>query len=268
MDKQAEEIMADDTIHAVKVVMSSTHPRTDICDMWSQQDKYGLGPGVYPKEHAPRPPFHPFCRCVLHSKRLIKTDKARENPASERQYLARVMREEGASKAAQIIGGRAKLAAALTNAPIDSIVNINRPAPYRLGRGGDNAGMRSEEFALPAPGVLPRRAAWVGDERVDIVADESAIKKHPHYGEAKTGGTVAAVRLVMDVMDDAWFAANGAKIAASGPVMVGVHAVEGLSTNVIGPMMSQWMGARIGLPVDDNIVQINRVGHTGSSGWH
>ncbi len=44
---------------------------------------------------------------------------------------------DGVGKAAQIIGGRAKLAAALTNAPIDSIVNIHRPVPYRLGRVGD-----------------------------------------------------------------------------------------------------------------------------------
>jgi hypothetical protein len=164
MDKQAEEIMADDSIQAVKVVMSSTHPRTDICDLFSKQDKYGLGPGLYPKEHAPRPPYHPHCRCVLHSKRLIKTDKARENLASERQYLARVMREDGVGKAAQIIGGRAKLAAALTNAPIDAIVNIHRPVPYRLGRVGDAAntisGMNSDAIAAfeAMPDADARRA--------------------------------------------------------------------------------------------------------------
>lgn len=33
-------------------------------------------------------------------------------------------------------------------------------------------------------------------------------------------------------------------------------------------MMAQWFGLRLDLPVDDRIVQANRVGHTGASGWH
>jgi hypothetical protein len=137
MDKQADEIMADETIQAVKVVMSATHPRIDICDVFAKQDKYGLGPGIYPKDKAPKPPFHPFCRCVLHSKRLIKTDNARENPDSERQYMARVMREDGASEAAKLIGGRGKLQAVLDGAGVDEILNAGRPAEYRLARLGD-----------------------------------------------------------------------------------------------------------------------------------
>jgi hypothetical protein len=189
MDKQAEEIMADDTIHAVNVVMSSTHPRTDICNLWSKQDKYGLGPGIYPKESAPKPPFHPHCRCVLHSKRLIKTDKAKDNPASERQYLGRVMREEGASKAAKIIGGRAKLAAALTNAPIDSIVNIHRPVPYRLGRVGDNVGMRSEEFAAKFGGFDSATFTPAQREAADFVVSMGKNTGH-EYGAAVAGDMV------------------------------------------------------------------------------
>lgn len=52
-----------------------------------------------------------------------------------------MLREEGASAAAALVGSRAKLAAALTNAPIDEVINGHRPKPYRLGRVGDNAGM-------------------------------------------------------------------------------------------------------------------------------
>lgn len=164
MDKQAEEIMADDSIEVLKFVMSQTHPRTDICDLFSKQDKYGLGPGLYPKDKAPKPPLHPHCRCVLHSKRLLKAKDARENQASERQYLARVMREEGTAKAAQIIGGRAKLAAALTNAPIDAVVNIHRPAPYRLGRVTDNGGMDIQTIAKAAP----NQPTWKNYGRDDL----------------------------------------------------------------------------------------------------
>jgi len=142
MDKQAEEIMADDSVEVLKMVMSASHPRTDICDLFSKQDKYGLGPGLYPKESAPKPPFHLFCRCVLHSKRLLKAKVARENPARERQCL----RDQGMSEGAKAIGGRAKLQEVLNGADVAADVNINRPTPYRLGRvadSGDNTAMKA-----------------------------------------------------------------------------------------------------------------------------
>lgn len=114
----------------------------------------------------------------------------------------------------------------------------------------------------------PFRTIWNGGERVGIVATESVVKKHPLYTPAKTGDAEAAARLVMDVVGDKWLSENQANIKNLSPVIVGVHAVEGVSTNAIGPMLSQWLGVRMGLPVDEDIVQINRVGHTGSSGWH
>lgn len=261
MDKQAEELMADDTVEVVQFKMSGTHPRTDICDLFAKQDAYGLGPGLYPKEHAPRPPLHPFCRCGLISKRLISAKGAQFKPEAHRVYLRQVMAEEGVSKAAQAVGSRAKLQAVLRGAEPLTVVNAGRPAAYHLR-------MLSDPYALPSLGTLPERTEWRGDETVGIVASESTVKKHPFYGEAKTGGTVAATRLVMDILDDAWLAIHGRSIQNSTPILVGVHAVEGMSTNVIGPMLSQWLGMRLDLPVDDNIVQINRVGHTGSSGWH
>lgn len=60
-DTRAVEIVEDVEVQAVKLRMSSKHPRYDICDLLSKQDRYGLGPGVYPKDKAPKPPFHPHC---------------------------------------------------------------------------------------------------------------------------------------------------------------------------------------------------------------
>ncbi len=60
-DQKAVEVMDDDDLEWVQVRMSATHPRVDICDFHARLDRYGQGPGVYPKDVAPKPPFHPFC---------------------------------------------------------------------------------------------------------------------------------------------------------------------------------------------------------------
>lgn len=72
----------------------------------------------------------------------------------------------------------------------------------------------------------------------------------------------------MEVMNISWISENAGAIKKSNPIMVGVHAIEGMSSNKIGAMMAQWLGMNLGLQVDDSLIQINRVGHTGSSGWH
>lgn len=50
---------------AVKWKLSSRHPIYDICDFHAHADLYGLGPGVYPKDRAPRLPAHPHCNCLF-----------------------------------------------------------------------------------------------------------------------------------------------------------------------------------------------------------
>ena len=61
---RAKLLADDDNVEVVRVMMSRTHKRVDICDYHSGVDKYGLGKGVYPKDKAPISPFHQFCRCV------------------------------------------------------------------------------------------------------------------------------------------------------------------------------------------------------------
>ena len=67
--------------------MSKTHPRTDICDYFSSVDLYGLGKGVYPKDKAPLPPFHPFCRCRIIQKFSIEAKNAKLNLKADSEYL-------------------------------------------------------------------------------------------------------------------------------------------------------------------------------------
>jgi len=64
-NKIAQDLLDDNQLDWVQIRMSVTHPRTDICDYHSKLNMYGQGEGVYPKRKAPKPPFHPHCRCKI-----------------------------------------------------------------------------------------------------------------------------------------------------------------------------------------------------------
>lgn len=51
-------------VHSMKWHLSGSHPRADICDEYAHEDKYDLGPGVFPKGEVPRKP-HPQCFCYV-----------------------------------------------------------------------------------------------------------------------------------------------------------------------------------------------------------
>jgi hypothetical protein len=100
--KKAQGIMADEQLKWVQVKMSAYHPKTDLCDYFSSVNAYGKGPGVYPKGKAPKPTYHPFCRCVIVQRfDLDQEDETKRNAAAESSYLqslddkvsARIQRE-------------------------------------------------------------------------------------------------------------------------------------------------------------------------------
>lgn len=95
-DKLAKELMEEEQIEYVQIRLSSKHPRRDICNLHAELNKYGLGPGVYPKLQAPKPPFHPHCYCLCSPK--IDLDPAlqpKERPGAERAYLRELSTKEG-----------------------------------------------------------------------------------------------------------------------------------------------------------------------------
>lgn len=212
MDKQAEELMADDTVEVVQFKMSGTHPRTDICDLFAKQDAYGLGPGLYPKEHAPRPPLHPFCRCGLISKRLISAKGAQFKPEAHRVYLRQVMAEEGVSKAAQVVGSRAKLQQVLNGADPVELLNAKRDPLYRVKRVGEVDGMNwpgQQVGSYPAPAVrTPEQMAprYPGRDNGGMTSDAYAIAKsggrhsgtYRRYQNARTQEIEKSIRSIDD----------------------------------------------------------------------
>lgn len=51
------------------------------------------------------------------------------------------------------------------------------------------------------------------------------------------------------------------------PTLLSVHAVEGMGVNAIPEALADVLSTRLGLPVENTVVQTNVVGHTGASGF-
>jgi len=58
--RQMEE---DTAITGFEWVLSSAHPKVDICDCYADSDMYGMGGGIYPKDAGANIPAHPNCLC-------------------------------------------------------------------------------------------------------------------------------------------------------------------------------------------------------------
>ncbi|MEO8124617.1 MAG: phosphoribosyltransferase, partial [Burkholderiales bacterium] len=59
-----------------------------------------------------------------------------------------------------------------------------------------------------------------------------------------------------------------AALAGARPTLAAVHALEAGGVNLIPLAMASRLSVELELPMESALVQINRVGHTGSSGWH
>lgn len=143
-------LMADPTISVLQVVLSGSHPRTDICDLHARADLFGLGPGCYPKAKAPRPTFHPYCRCRLRSRPDLNAADARARRRGDAGYLRSLPVDEAAVK-----GSRTKLQRVLDGRSAIEVVNRGVPDAYqtvRLGEVAQSRAVRDDDFKLPEPG--------------------------------------------------------------------------------------------------------------------
>ena len=127
-DTRAFEYANSSDIQVVKIQMSITHPRTDICDYYAGVDKYGLGAGVYPKDKAPVPPFHPFCRCQMIPKYSHEYSKPKLNTKADKEYLLGLKEWQRA----RILGSKAKASEAMKTGDINSVFNAMKPERYKV----------------------------------------------------------------------------------------------------------------------------------------
>ncbi len=113
-----------------------------------------------------------------------------------------------------------------------------------------------------------RRTAWRYLPDVIIHSEESAVKKHPVYATAKCGEPSAARELVLETMTLNGLAHINSLLNQRKPVLLAVQAFETEGMNVIPRVLATALARELALPLTSGIVQINRVSHTGSSGYH
>lgn len=179
-ERQAVELMEDEGVGFVQIRMSQTHPKTDICDYYAKVDRYGLGKGVYPKALAPRPGFHPFCRCIAVGRTDIRTDtKWRERPEAAQAWL----RAQGLNAGAAVMGSRARRDAVLKGADPGEVWNSRIAAQqYRVGTVGEVS-----------------REGWVTQQLGGYPG--AALRKKPDNGAMSSQKIVSFAREAMRIAD-------------------------------------------------------------------
>ncbi len=212
------DMIEDTALEYVELRMSGSHPVTDICDLHTSVDLYGLGPGVYPKDLAPQRPFHPYCRCGSVPRYDLTGKKARHRPAAEREYLRKH------PDAARIVGSRHSLNEVLQGKSVASIINARAPAGYGLRTAGE-----VYKEALPrrmVNGVIRNASAPSADAgsqlRSMFASDdvytrhlgkrlkEGAVKSSTEYAAATFAVLAGARRLLLaEHAGESAFAASG-----------------------------------------------------------
>lgn len=134
-DAVAAEFMADATLEVVQWRLSGAHPRADICDLLAKVDRWGLGPGCYPKDRAPNPIAHPFCRCRLRSRPDLSAKGAEERPGSAAAYLSGMSEGE----AGRLLGSKARAAAVKRGRDPVDVWNAGQRDEYAIKRLGQAA---------------------------------------------------------------------------------------------------------------------------------
>lgn len=176
-DQQALDLMGQDRVKYVQIRLSGRHTAkdTDICDLHAGLNKYGLGPGVYPKAAAPNPPYHPFCRCVCAVRADLSANDSlvpKEKPDAERLFLQRLKVDE----AAKVMGGRAKLQQVLDGKDWESVINANKDKLYHLQRVGDILPAKMATAFDTAKAGGPHFGLWKNYQDRPVAMLERAVK--------------------------------------------------------------------------------------------
>ena len=138
-EREAQILMDDADIEFVQVRRAHGRGAPCICSLFAGRDLYGLGPGVYPKARAPRPPFHPHCMCVNSPRMDLTGKKARErDPGGDAYFLRRL----DPSIAGRVMGSLGKADAVLRGVTPETVVNAGRDPLYRVETLGETVGRR------------------------------------------------------------------------------------------------------------------------------
>jgi len=100
-----------------------------MCDLYTGRNRYGLGPGVYPREEAALPPYHPNCLCYV----IARPDlKDRAIPVEREESDQYFLRSLGLGVAARVMGSRAKLTQVLNGTrSAEDVASLGRKVPVQ-----------------------------------------------------------------------------------------------------------------------------------------
>lgn len=115
--------------------------------------------------------------------------------------------------------------------------------------------------------MKPLRSPWGEFPDVLIHAEETAVKQHPAYKQAKSGDSAAASTLVSETWSVAKTNELSAMFPGEQPILVSAHAFERDGVNAIPEVFAEFLAILLGWPVDNGIVQTNVVAHTGADGF-
>lgn len=145
----------------------------------------------------------------------------------------------------------------------------HKPAPAPM-QGGEQPGFditpaMREKVATGVP-LFSRRRGWDAFPDAIIATPPSTQSSDPSYAAAKGGDMKAALELVDRVMPDDIERRVRATIGDARPIVAAVHAEEAAGRNKIPLATAFVLGERLGLQVDEKLVQASRAKRTGSDG--
>ena len=79
----------DNDVIGIRFSLSTRHPNFDVCDLHTNANLYGMGKGVYPKNHRPAYPFHPHCLCVISQVFRGETTKGKFDKNAGQSFINR-----------------------------------------------------------------------------------------------------------------------------------------------------------------------------------
>ena len=168
--KNAVEYLEDEGIEFVRYEMSSSHPKTDICDFYANLD-IGYGKGIVPKEQMRTLPMHPFCRCKyvpVYLTSYRRKEFAKVRPKSFKEAQKETMAKFSKKQQREIVGSYEKLAEFVQGKDIEELFNRLRPK-YPIRKYTDVVGYNSKMKHIEQK-ILSRVAYFEANTKEEAVA--------------------------------------------------------------------------------------------------
>lgn len=116
--------------------------------------------------------------------------------------------------------------------------------------------------------VAVMRSNWDNFPEIIVVNHKASIAEHSAYKAAKSGDLSKAIELVNDYLDEEALSTIRNLIEPyDNVVLLPVHAIEENGRNKLPIAYAAWLSNYLNISIDDEIVQSNKVGRTGSDGF-